>query len=409
MPVFQYVARNTSGQVVQGQTDAANQAAVVRLLREQQLIPTSIAAGGPGTTPVNRAAARKAAGRGGKIKLEDLVVLTRQFATMIRAGLPLIEVLNILADQSDKRAMKLVMRQVERDVQTGSSLAEAMRKHPTVFNTFYLSMVLAGEASGMLEQILDQVATYLEKSASIQRKIKSALMYPAVVSTVALGITVFLLMNVVPVFSDIFIELGGNLPLPTQITVGASTWLQNNFLLALLIVALSGAAVWMYYRTPNGRRTLDRAKLHVPVFGPLFLKVGVARFTRTLGTLIHSGVNILNALDIVARISGNVVIEQAITKTRSSIQAGESIAAPLRESEIFPPMVVRMIDVGERTGALESMLTKIAEFYEDQVDAAVAGLTSMIEPLLIVFLGVVVGFIVISMFMPMFDMINLIN
>ncbi|HOE97032.1 MAG TPA: type II secretion system F family protein [Candidatus Sumerlaeota bacterium] len=403
MPVFQYSARDNRGQIIRGQTEAQNQAAVIRLLREQGLIPTTVEAG------ATRRAARRAMGKGGKIKLEDLVILTRQFATMIRAGLPLIEVLNILSEQTEKRALKAVMKQVERDVETGSSLNEAMSRHPKVFSTFYLSMIAAGEAAGMLDSILDQIALYLEKVVSIQRKVKSAVMYPSVVSVVAIGITVFLLIKVVPVFGDIFSDMGGKLPAPTRITMGISNFLQDNFLLSVFILIGLALLVWQGGRTPKGRRILDQLKLKMPIFGPLFLKVAVARFTRTLGTLIHSGVNILAALDIVARTAGNVVIEEAVVKTRASIQSGESLAAPLRDSQVFPPMVVRMIDVGERTGALESMLTKIADFYEDQVDAAVSGLTSMIEPLLIVFLGVVVGFIVISMFMPMFKMIELVG
>lgn len=404
MPVFQYVARNPMGQTVKGQIEAQNPNLVARALREQGLLPTSIEMGGS-----SAGRATRQAGKGGKVKLDDLVILTRQFATMIRAGLPMIEVLNILSEQCEKRALRLVMKQIERDVETGSSLTEALQKHPKIFNTFYLSMIMAGEAAGMLDTILDQIAQYLEKVVSIQRKVKSAVMYPSVVSTVAIGITVFLMVKIVPVFSQIFADFGGDLPLPTKITVAISNFMQEHYVIALLIVVGAVTGLIMAGKTPRGRRKIDQFKLKMPVFGPIFLKVAVARFTRTLGTLIRSGVNILNALDIVARTAGNVIVEEAVMKTRASIQSGESIATPLRESQVFPPMVVRMIDVGERTGALESMLSKIAEFYEDQVDTAVAGLTSLIEPLLIVFLGVVVGFIVISMFMPMFKMAEMVT
>ena len=301
------------------------------------------------------------------------------------------------------------MRQVEKDVGAGLSLTEALSKHKKVFSTFYLSMVMAGEAAGMLDSILDQVATYLEKVASIQRKIKSAVMYPSVVSIVAVLITVFLMVKVVPVFAEIFADLDGELPLPTQVVIFVSNFLQNNLILFFFMVAGAIIGVWQLARTQKGKRVIDRLKLKMPIFGPLFMKVAVARFTRTLGTLIRSGVNILNALEICARTAGNVVVEDAIMKTRIAIQNGESLAVPLRESGVFPPMVVRMIDVGERTGALESMLTKIAEFFEDQVDAAVSGLTSMIEPLLMVFLGLVIGTIVIAMFMPMFEMIKMVE
>ena len=270
-------------------------------------------------------------------------------------------------------------------------------------------MIKAGEASGMLDTILDQVALYLEKLVSIQRKIKAATMYPAVVSSVALIITTFLLVKVVPVFENIFIDLGGELPLPTKITVGLSNLVKDNWLVVGLIFAGCCIGLWQWGKTKTGRAKIDAVKLKIPIFGPLILKAAIAKFTRTLGTLIRAGVNILYALEIVAKTSGNAVIEEALYRTRTSIQGGDSITKPLVESQVFPPMVTRMIDVGERTGALESMLTKIADFYEDQVNASVAGLTSMIEPLLIVFLGVVVGFIVISMFMPLFKMVEMVS
>ncbi len=405
MPTFSYIARNAQGNIIKGQTEAPNQNMVARVLRDQGLMPTLIEAGGS----ISARSARAAIGKGGRVKLEDQVILTRQFSVMIRAGLPMIEVLNILAEQSEKRELKAVMKQVERDVGGGASLYEALSKHKKVFSTFYLSMVMAGEAAGMLDSILDQVASYLEKVASIQRKIKSAIMYPSVVSVVACLITVFLMVQVVPVFAEIFAEMEGNLPMPTQIVIGISEFLQNHMLLAAVMVGGTVLGIWQISRTEKGRRMLDRFKLRMPIFGPLFLKVAVARFTRTLGTLIRSGVNILTALEICAKTAGNMVVEDAIVRTRVAIQTGESIATPLRESNVFPPMVVRMIDVGERTGALEGMLTKIAEFYEDQVDSAVAGLTSMIEPILMVFLGLVIGSIVIAMFMPMFKMIEMVG
>lgn len=404
MPVYQYVARTYQGKMVTGKSEASDESAVAKILREQGLIPTSIEIGS------NRAKAesREPKGKGGRVKIEDIVVMSRQFATMIRAGLPLMEVLNILAEQSEKKVLKTVLKQVERDVETGSSLTEAIQKHPSIFNVFFVSMVRAGEAAGMLDSILDQVASYLEKVASIQRKIKAAVTYPIVVSIIAAAITIFLMIKVVPVFEDIFDSLEGQLPLMTQITVNISDFIRNNFLLAIAILIGLILFIWQAGKTKRGRQAIDTAKLKMPVFGPLFMKVAVARFTRTLGTLIRSGVNILNALDITAKTANNVIIEAAVLKTRSSIQQGESISQPLRESMIFPPMVVRMIDVGERTGALESMLGKIADFYEDQVDAAVAGLTSLIEPLLIVFLGFVIGFIAISMFLPLFKMVEMI-
>lgn len=404
MPIFQYVARNPQGKMISGSTQAASQSEVVRFLREQGLTPTSIQAGAGGV-----AKTKAAKGKGGAPKLEDAVIVSRQMATMIRAGLPLIEVLDILADQADKASIKKILREIEKDVESGSSFTEAIQKHPRLFDTFFISMVRAGEASGMLDSILDQVATYLEKVLSIRRKVKTAVMYPATVSIVAACITVFLLIKVVPVFEEIFSDLGSDLPKPTQVTLFASNLLQVHLLKIIIGLIVLIIVIRQWGKTKGGRYKLDYMKLHLPIFGPIFLKVAIARFTRTLSTLIKAGVNILFALEITAKTAGNRVIEDAVLKTRTSIQSGESITRPLVESRCFPPMVTRMIDVGERTGALESMLSKIADFYEDQVDAAVSGLTSLIEPLLIVGLGLVIGFLVISMFMPMFKMVEVLS
>ena len=397
MPIYQYVARSIDGRMVNGTAEAGDQATVVRMLKEKGLVPTEIRVG------VKSQAAKKAKKlKGGRVKIDDLVVFSQQMAVMIRAGLPLIEVLDILAEQTERAKLAMVVRQVEKEVEAGSSLTESMQKHPKVFSIFFISMVRAGEAAGMLDTILDQVALYMERIASLQRKIKSAVMYPSAVTIIATGITIFLLLQVVPVFEDIFEDLGGLLPLPTRITMAISKFLQNQWYIGILGIIGFWLFVWQFGKTKTGRYKLDQVKLKLPVFGQLFLKSCVAKFTRTLSTLIRAGVNILYALEIVAQTVGNAVIEDAVYKTRTSIQGGESITKPLIESGIFPPMVTRMIDVGERTGALESMLTKIADFYEDQVNTMVDGLTSLIEPLLIVFLGVVVGFIVISMFLPMF-------
>lgn len=402
VPFFQYTARNTQGKMVSGTVEAAAQEMVVRQLREQGLTPTQIQAGA-----ATAAAKKRERGKGGRVRLDDLVVFSRQFATMIRAGLPLIEVLNILAEQSEKISMKTVLKQVEKDVEAGASLTEAMLKHPRVFSTFFVSMVRAGEAAGMLASILDQVAAYLEKTASLQRKVKSAVIYPTVVGMACSIITIFLLGVVVPTFKTIFEDLGdAALPIPTQIVIFLSDTVRERFLIVFGLFVAAVVVAWQWYKTSSGKRAIDGLKLKMPVFGPLFLKVSIAKFSRTLSTLIRSGVNILSALDIVAATAGNSVIEDTILKTRVSIQAGESVSKPLEDSGIFPPMVTRMIGVGERVGSLESMLTKIADFYEDQVDATVDGLTSLIEPLLIIFLGVVIGFIVIAMFMPLFKMVE---
>lgn len=403
MPIFQYVARNTEGKTVTGTADVANQAAVVKLLREQGLTPTQI------SLSKTAASSKKFKGKRGRTTLYDMVMFSRQMATMIRAGLPLIEVLDILADQAEKISLQQIIRSIERDVEAGSSLTEALQKFPKVFDTFFLSMIRAGEASGMLDTILDQVASYLEKALAIRRKVKSAVTYPITVTIIAILITIFLLIKVVPVFQEIFNDLGGKLPLPTQVTIMLSNLIRNNLLMLIVIVAAAGVSLFYYGKTKNGRYHLDTLMLKVPVFGQLFLKVSIAKFSRTFGTLMRAGVNILYALEIVAKTTGNMVIEEAILRTRNNIQKGESLTRPLVESGVFPPMVTRMIDVGERTGALEAMLNKVADFYEDQVDTMVAALTSLIEPLLIVFLGVVVGFIVISMFMPLFKMVELIG
>ncbi|MBN1866343.1 type II secretion system F family protein [Candidatus Sumerlaeota bacterium] len=403
MPSFQYAARSPQGRMVSGVIEAGNAGLVARQLRDKGLIPTSITAGREGVVH------RRPKGRTGRVRLDDLVVFSRQFSTMIRAGLPLIEVLNILSEQAEKVNLKKILKQVENDVEAGASLTEALLKHPKVFGTFFISMVKAGEAAGMLASILDQIAQYLEKLASLQRKIKSAVVYPIVLSVVAFALLTFLMTVVVPVFIDIFSQLDQKLPVPTRVTIFVYRIITVYWLHTAIGIGVTVAAFVSWYRTKSGRMILDKLQLRMPVFGPLFLKVGIAKFTRTLSTLIKSGVNILSALEIVAATSGNAVIEDAIVKTRVSIQSGESISRPLAESQVFPPMVTRMIDVGERVGSLESMLSKIADFYEDQVDAAVAGLTSLLEPVMIVLLGIVIGFIVISMFLPLFSMVNAIK
>lgn len=407
MPYFTYVARNPQGKLITGRTEAATQALVVKILKDQGLTPTSIETGG--AVADNKSALRKQRLRRGRVKIDDLVLISRQLATMIRAGLPLIEVLNILGDQVEKLTLKNALRQIERDVQSGSSFYEAMARHPKIFNQFFLSMVKAGEASGMLDTILDQIAIYMEKSASILRKVKAAIMYPAFVSIFACLIMILIMWKVVPVFEDIFADLGEGLPTLTVIVIAISKFIRERWYVGLAGI-IGGVILFNQWgKTKTGRRNIDVMKLKLPIFGPLLLKVAIARFTRSLGTLMRAGVNILGALEIVSKTAGNVVIEEAIMKTKISIQGGESITKPLVESGVFPPMVTRMIEVGERTGALENMLHKVAEYYEDQVDSAVAGLTSLIEPLLIVFLGITIGTIVISMFLPLIKMIEAVS
>ena len=379
----------------------------LKTLKDQGLVPTSIQTSSTGVETKSKA--RKQKLKRGRTNIEDLVLIARQLATMIRAGLPLTEVLNILGEQVEKLVLRNTIRQIERDVQSGSSFYEALARHPKVFNQFFLSMVKAGEAAGMLDTILDQVAIYLEKSASIRRKVKSAIMYPAAVSLFAGIIMIVIMWKVVPVFEEIFDQLGEELPIMTQIVIAISRFIRDRW---YIVLAGSVGLIVLFVqwgKTKVGRQRIDAMKLKLPVFGPLLLKVAVAKFSRSLGTLMRAGVNILGALEIVAKTAGNVIIEDAILKTKVSIQGGDSITKPLVDSGVFPPMVTRMIEVGERTGALEGMLHKIAEYYEDQVDAAVAGLTSLIEPLLIMFLGVTIGGIVIAMFMPLFKMLEAIG
>jgi type IV pilus assembly protein PilC len=408
MPTFTYVARNPQGQMVTGHQDAPTQAIVVKILKEQGLTPTSIQSSAAVTTET-KTRRRKQRLRRGKVGIEDLVLVSRQLATMIRAGLPLVEVLNILGEQVEKLVLRNVLRQVERDVQAGSSFYEALARHPKIFSQFFLSMIKAGEASGLLDAILDQIALYLEKAASIRRKVKSAIMYPTAVTIFAIIIMIVIMTKVVPVFEEIFEDLGEDLPMLTQIVIGVSRFVRDRWYVALASVVGIVIVLVQWGRTKSGRRIIDSWKLRLPIFGPLLLKVAVAKFSRSLGTLMRAGVNILGALEIVAKTAGNVIIEDAIMKTKISIQGGESITKPLVESGVFPPMVTRMIEVGERTGALENMLHKIAEYYEDQVDTAVAGLTSLIEPLLIAFLGVMIGSVVISMFLPLIKMLEAIS
>jgi len=323
---------------------------------------------------------------------------------MINAGLPLVEGLSILGENVENASMAEVIKTIQKDVEAGETLTDSMAKHPRVFDTLYVSLIRAGEASGMLDQILLQLSTYLEKAASLQRKVKSALIYPAVIVSVAVCVVGLLMVKVVPVFAEIFDSFNATLPAPTRAMIAISDFCQANIL--YMIGGLVGGMFFLryYIRTKTGRYHFDAMLLRMPILGELFQKLAIAKFTRTFSTLLRSGVNIIFSLEIVAKSSGNMIVEEAVNKVRDSIKEGESIAAPLKESAIFPSMVVRMIDIGERTGALDDMLIKIADYYEEQVDIAVAGLTSLMEPLIICFLGVVVGGIVISMFLPMFQL-----
>ncbi len=397
MPTYRYVAKENSGKTVSGVMEYSDKSLLIEALRKKGLVIVSI----------NETKKKKMTAASKKVKLDDIVIFSRQLATMVDSGIPLVQALDILYDQIEKPNFKQVVATIRDDVEVGSGFSEALMKHPAVFSPLYINMVKAGESSGALDDILDRLAAYLEKANALQRKVKSSLVYPAVVVTMAFLITLVMLLKVIPTFKGIFSMLGGTLPLPTRILILVSDTLRSMFIYVAIGAGIFVFAIKKYISTPKGRNVFDRSILNLPVLGPLFRKLAVAKFTRTLSTLVKSGVPILVALEIVGKTSGNTVIEKALEGVRASIKEGENIADPLAKSGVFPPMVVRMIHVGEQTGELEKMLGKIADFYDDQVDAAVSGLTSLIEPLIIAFLGIVIGGIVIAMFLPVFKMTEL--
>ena len=403
MPSYKYVAKDRNGKALTGVSEAKDRAQAVEMLRKNDLIIISVEeARQPAKITVFF-------GQRKKVGLDDIVVFSRQLATMVDAGIPLVGALDILGEQTDNRVFGSMIMAMRRDVETGSSLSESLARHKNVFSTLFVNMVKAGEASGTLDEILDRLAVYLEKTSALQRKIKGAMVYPAIVSSMAFLITFVLLWKVVPVFKNIFEGFGATLPTPTLILIKLSDGIQRYF---PAIIIISAAVVFLflkYINTKPGRYQFDSFLLNMPVFGVLFRKVAVSKFARTLSTLVKSGVPILAALEIVAKTSGNSRIERAIDDVRASVREGENIADPLAKSKVFPSMVTRMVMVGERAGELEKMLAKIADFYDEQVDSAVSSLTSIIEPLIIAFLGVVIGGIVICMFLPMFKLSSIVG
>lgn len=401
MSAFAYVAKDRSGRSVAGEIEAGSEADAMAILHKNELIIISL-----------KQSKKKVFGGGGsagkKVKLDDLVIFSRQLATMIDAGIPAVQALGVLGDQVENKSLKAVIVEVRKDIEAGRSFCDSLAKHPQIFSDLFINMTRAGEASGMLHEVLDRLASYLEKTAALTRKVKSSLVYPAIVVSMSILITAVLLLKVVPTFKGIFDLLGGELPMPTQVLIAVSNALQHYFLFLVGFIFVASFLFKKYINTPKGRYNFDNQKLKLPVLGPLFRKVAVAKFSRTFSTLVKSGVSVLNALEIVAKTAGNKVVEEAIINCRASVRQGEPIATPLSQSGVFPPMVTRMISVGEQTGQLEKMLSKIADFYDEQVDAAVSGLTSMIEPLVIAFLGVVIGGIVISLFMPIFKITELV-
>ena len=393
MPVYTYSARAINGELKNATIDAPSREEAVAQLRKQRL----------NVVKIDEAPKKK---KGGKVPMRDIVIFTRQFSTMINAGLPLVQALDILAKQSENKALKDVTLAVVFDVESGHTVADALGKHPKAFTELYVNMVAAGEAGGILDTILMRLATFMEKNDALVRKVKGAMIYPGVIMSVAAIAIVVLLIFVIPTFERMFASVGLALPLPTRIVIGASKFLQGYWWALIAIVFVGLRMFKKYYASPDGKLVIDRMMLKAPVLGDVLRKSSVSRFTRTLGTLIGSGVSILDGLEITAKTSGNRVIQDAIMESRASIAGGETISAPLQKSQVFPPMVISMIAVGEQTGGLDEMLSKIADFYDEEVDAAVSGLLSMMEPLMIVFLGVVVGGMVVAMYLPIFDMIN---
>ncbi len=396
MAIFKYQARDASGKLVIGQLEAPDEQAASASLINRDLMVVNLKANSPARTAKKR--------RQGKVKSQELVVFTRQLATMMDAGLPLVQSLTALEEQTESPSFKAVLRRVTERVEQGGSFSESLMEHPKVFNRLFVSMVQAGETGGLLAEILDRVASYLEATARLKKKVKSAMMYPVIVCVIALGIAFFLIIKVIPIFADIYKDFGAKLPGPTQALIALSDWLR-----AYIVGVLIGGAAAIYglvkfKGTKRGSQIWDRITLKFPVFGKLVHKIALARFARTFSALVRSGVPILETLRIVGQSSGNTVVEHAVEQTAASIERGDNIAMAMGLHPIFPPILVRMVAAGEQTGKVDVMLEKISDFYDEEIEATLSGLTSLIEPLLIVFLGVVVGSIVICMFLPIFKL-----
>lgn len=402
MPTYTYVVKDKSGKTHNGTLETVSKASLIEQLWKQEFVVLSIE---------ERAAGHGAvAGIGQpKVKPEYLVVFSRQLATMVDSGIPVVTALDVLAEQNEDKTFQTILKKLRDDVETGAGLSEALGNHPRVFSEFFVNMVRAGESSGRLDEILDRVAAYLEKSEMLRRKVKASLFYPAFVTFMAFAITTLLIVYIVPQFKEIFESLGGTLPFATQMLLNLSNWMRAYFVAELLFGAGLFIGIRFFIGTKFGRLWFDQLQLKILIIGPLLQKVAIARFSRTLATLVNSGVPILGALEIVAKTAGNKVVELAVLSARTSIKEGENIATPLAQSKVFPPMVTRMIAVGEKSGELEKMLIKIADFYESEVDAAVTAMTSLIEPIVIAVLGVVIGGIVIALFLPVFQISTLLG
>jgi len=397
MPTFEWKGRNRTGQDQTGVLVADSKDAVAAVLRRQQIVVTAVKEKG------KEIAVPKF---GGKVPPQLIAVFTRQFSVMIDAGLPLVQCLEILGSQQEHKVFRRALLQIRQDVESGSNLADAMRKHPKIFNDLYTNMVAAGEAGGILDTILQRLATYIEKAVKLNAQVKSAMIYPVAVISIAVIVVTIILWKVIPVFAALFKGLGAELPMPTLIVIALSNFIASYWWLIGIVIGSTWYSLKRYHGTYKGKRVLDGIMLKAPIIGLLLRKIAVARFCRTLATLTSSGVPILDGLQITAKTAGNSIVEDAIMATRKSVEEGKTISEPLGDTDVFPPMVVQMIAVGEQTGALDTMLSKIADFYEDEVDLAVAGLMKLLEPVLIAFLGVAIGGIVIAMYMPMFSLIG---
>ena len=403
MPMFVYEGRTTTGEVRKGELEAANQAAVMTKLREMKIKPTTVKKKGGLDFSKNLEIPMPKFLQPG-VGEKDLVIFTRQFATMIDSGLPLVQCLDIQATNAENPTFKKQLTDIKETVEGGATFADALRKYPKTFDNLYTNLVAAGEVGGILDTILNRLASYIEKNSKLKKKVKGAMVYPIIIIIVMIALVVIMLYKVVPVFEKMFAEVGAELPVPTQILVNASRFFQNYLIHSAIGAVVLGVLFVQFRRTEFGQKFFDKTLLKAPLFGSLIRKVAVARFTRTLGTMISSGVPILDALEICSKSAGNYVVEKAILKTRDSISEGRTIAEPLAESGVFPPMVCQMINVGEATGALDTMLTKIADFYDDEVEVAVDAITSAIEPIIIIMLGIGGGFVVIALYLPIFTM-----
>jgi type IV pilus assembly protein PilC len=396
---FVWEGRSRGGAVHKGEVEADSREAALAILRQQHIIVTAIK---PKPKEI------KLPGPGGKVSEKDLMLFTRQFSTMIDAGLPLVQCLDILGKQTESKDFVKIIMAIKNEVEGGSTFAEALRKHPKVFDDLYVNLVQAGEVGGVLDSTFARLAGYIEKARALKGKVKSAMVYPAAIVFVAISVIIFLMIFVIPVFAQMFQDFGGALPWPTQLVIGLSHFIKSSILFAIPGLIVAAFSFKQYYKTASGKLLIHRFLLRIPILGSLLQKAAIARFARTLSTLLGSGVPIIDSLDITARTAGNKVVEGAILASIGNIKEGQTLATPLAKHAVFPPMVVQMVEIGDVTGALDAMLSKIADFYEEEVDRAVEALMAMLEPMMMVFLGVVLGFIIVAMYLPIFKMASLI-